>query len=178
MRIKLQANSSARVRVLVNKTKDLCSAFTNALKYSEIKPSHLTTPTFEAQPLARADPELEDEPGLVYPAPLFAPRLTSSSGSTNSTSTGASTIFSRQSYRTASTVAGEGKELDKGKEKEDLIAAADKASGEDDEEEVVFMRSKRVASLSRNPYAAFLSQPSYKPPYIFPAGCSVDPNNA
>ncbi|KAG8945313.1 hypothetical protein FRC00_010154 [Tulasnella sp. 408] len=57
---------------------------------------------------------------------------------------------------------------------------------EDEEEEILFMRSKRVASLqpefatslSRNPYAAFLSQSSYKPPYIFPTSRFVDADHA
>ncbi|KAG9038861.1 hypothetical protein FS837_001164 [Tulasnella sp. UAMH 9824] len=203
MQINRQANCSARAKGFVNKTRDFFSAFSNSFKYPEFKPFLIVTPTPEAQPPARVDPELEDEPGLVYPAPLFARRPTSSSGSTNSTSTGASTIFSRQSYRTASTVAGEGKESDKEKEKEDLISAADKASRvrvsqpsfwlrgessgeesvlpsdeeEDDEEELLSMRSKRVepafaTSLARpNPYAAFMSQPFYKPPYILPTTC-------
>lgn len=37
MQIKRQANSTSRAKALVDKTKDLFSAFTNALKYSENK---------------------------------------------------------------------------------------------------------------------------------------------
>ncbi|KAG8950952.1 hypothetical protein FRC04_007016 [Tulasnella sp. 424] len=55
----------------------------------------------------------------------------------------------------------------------------DGGDGEDDEDEddgVLLMRSKRseptracfVTSLPRIPYAAFLSQPLYKQPYVFP----------
>ncbi|KAG8931099.1 hypothetical protein FRC01_001859, partial [Tulasnella sp. 417] len=60
-------------------------------------------------------------------------------------------------------------------------SSLDLSSEDDDEDEgVIFMRSKRVnsglvTSLPRNPYAAFLSQPLYKPAYSFPtARRSVD----
>ncbi|KAG8915968.1 hypothetical protein FRC01_003458 [Tulasnella sp. 417] len=56
---------------------------------------------------------------------------------------------------------------------------------EDDDEGVIFIHSKRVkqpafaTSLTRNPYASFLSQASYKPPYIFPTiRRSVDSDDA
>ncbi|KAG9038858.1 hypothetical protein FS837_001161 [Tulasnella sp. UAMH 9824] len=227
MQIKRQANSTSRAKALVNKTKDLFSAFTNTLKYSENKARfslsegfQSTPPTFEDRTSAIVDYEHDPELELFYPAPPFFRRFTSSSqrsGSTESTSTASSSILSHHTYRTATTVAGDGKQSNPEKEdvtadeatgirasglalhnSDNLIHPSELARGsfplransrddeEDEEEEILFMPSKRVASLqpgfatflSRNPYAAFLSQPLYKPPYIFPAGRFVDPNNA
>ncbi|KAG8900070.1 hypothetical protein FRC01_010274 [Tulasnella sp. 417] len=225
MQLKRQTNSTARPRTLVDRTKSLFCAITSAIKYPEPKvtfslsgvngrlsrleslilaPS-FAPPAFEVESPALADGESDREPALCYPTPPFARRFTSSShwqhaGSTKSTtSTTNSSVFSRHTYQTATTVAGEGKELSL--EKGDGIVAAEGdvevgvgASGDesspelsseddDDDEGVFFIRSKRVkplqpgfvTSLPRNPYAAFLSQPLYKPPYIFPtARRSVD----
>ncbi|KIO18537.1 hypothetical protein M407DRAFT_31816 [Tulasnella calospora MUT 4182] len=135
-----------------------------------------------------------------------------------STSTAPSSIFSRNTYQTAITVAGEGYESYLEKDgsaaaEEEMEAGASPAvsrdsdiiihrnkpargsfalqaesnddeshlelSSEEEEEEdegIFFVRSKRTetlqsvfaTSLSRDPYAAFLSQDFFKPSYIFP----------
>ncbi|KAG9038859.1 hypothetical protein FS837_001162 [Tulasnella sp. UAMH 9824] len=110
MRIKRQANSTCRAEALVDKTNDLFSAFTKPFKPSEIKPSPVTPPAFEKQIFAPTNYELDSDPELPYPTPPFARRRTSSSrlsGSTNSTSTPRSSIFSHHTDHTAITVAGE-----------------------------------------------------------------------
>ncbi|KAG8916410.1 hypothetical protein FRC01_003172 [Tulasnella sp. 417] len=204
MWVKRPADSTARAKALIDKTRDFICVITNAIKYSE--PKH---------------PPSE----LFYPASPFARRFTSSqrSGTTKSTSTAPESIFSHHTYQTTITVAGEGDESCL--EKDDGIAAAEGNMGgvgatqdpdlltrlnepardsssfalqaqsreeesypgrsSNDDEGVLFIRSKRVkqpmfaASLTRNPYAAFLSQPLYKPSYVFPTiGHSVDSSDA
>lgn len=213
MQINRQANSSARAKGFVNRTKDLLSAFTTSFKYPELKSSPATPPTFEKQTIALTSYESDLE--LSYPAPPFTRRRTSSSqlsGSTKSTSTGRSSIFSHHTDRTAITAAGEESVSDLDKEGIAAVEVSRPAwhgsvglahpnepargsfstqiesnddedhsepsseEGEEDDEGMLLIHSKRrplqhgfATSLSRNPYEAFLSQPLYKPSYIFPA---------
>ncbi|KAG8916428.1 hypothetical protein FRC01_003157 [Tulasnella sp. 417] len=210
-----QASSELdRARALVDKTRDFISVITNAIKYSEPK-AFVAPPTPEKQSSALADYESDHSSELFYPTPPFARRFTFSSqrsGSTNSTSTAPSSIFSRHTYQTRTTVAGEGDEPCL--EKDDGIPAVEEDVGgfgaaqdsdiltrlnesardpssfalqaessdeesypgqsSDDDEGVLFIRSERVkqptfaTSLTRDPYAAFLSRPSYKLSYVFP----------
>ncbi|KAG9030084.1 hypothetical protein FS837_003360 [Tulasnella sp. UAMH 9824] len=217
MQINRQANSSARAKVFVNKTRDFFSAFTNSFKYPEIRSLPVTPPTFEKQASALTSYEVDPDAELSYPAPRFARRRTSSSllsGSTNSTSTPRSSIFSHHTDQTAITVAGEDNfsyidkkaaftgaeeskptwhdsavlgdpdEPSRGSCELQIESSADEDHGElsseeeeEDDEGMLFIHSKRGArfqpgfatSLTRNPYGAFLSQPLYKPSYIFPA---------
>lgn len=61
-------------------------------------------------------------------------------------------------------------------DEEDSEALSENGEEDDVDEGALFMRAKRTkpfqscsaTSLPRNPYAAFLSQPLYKPSYIFP----------
>ncbi|KAG8907419.1 hypothetical protein FRC01_007696 [Tulasnella sp. 417] len=193
MQIKRQANSTTRAKAIVNKTKGFFGAITNSLKYSEPKAPSFAPLAFDDGSSALAD-ESDRESELFYPTPPFARRFTSNSqrsGSTKSTtSTTISSVFSHRTYETATTATTETDEPYSGKD--DGIGAAPKDMDvgvrsfgsedeydddeDEDEDEGVFMRSKRikplqagfVSSVPRNAYAAFLSQPLYKPAYIFP----------
>ncbi|KAG8911921.1 hypothetical protein FRC01_005404 [Tulasnella sp. 417] len=182
MQLNRQANSTARAKALIDKTKCLFSAISNAVKYSEPKGRFSMLEDYETE--------------LFYPTPPFARNFTSGTqrtGSTKSTApTTTSSVFSRCTYQTATTVAGEGDEPYSGKDdgvgaaQEDMEVgvgafggedeSSPELSSEDEEEEGVFIRSKRVkplqpvfaTSFTRNPYAAFSSQPLYKASYIFP----------
>ncbi|KAG8949728.1 hypothetical protein FRC04_008268 [Tulasnella sp. 424] len=224
MQLKRQANSTARGKALVAKTKEVLSSITKIFNYSEIEPCSVPPRAPSATPPASFDGEPEPESELFYPLPPFTRTFTSGSqlsGSTKSTSTAASSIFSCHTYQTTNTAAGEEKELYSGKDdttttieeaaNADIVQtslglvlphitscgneqvqsstslmewsndgehseASSENEEEDDDEGALFMRAKRTkpfrsyptTSLPRNPYAAFLSQPLYKPSYIFP----------
>ncbi|KIO29438.1 hypothetical protein M407DRAFT_6243 [Tulasnella calospora MUT 4182] len=129
MQIKRQANSTTRAKALVDKAKDFFSAITNS-KYAETKPFPVTPSTFDKRSPTLADYEADRDSELFCPAPPFARRFTSNSrlsGSVTSTSTAPSSIFSRDTYQTAITVAGEGDESHL--EKDDGITVAEEEMG-------------------------------------------------
>ncbi|KAG8922338.1 hypothetical protein FRC01_014165 [Tulasnella sp. 417] len=230
MQLQRQANSTSRAKSFVDKTKGLFGVITSSIKYPQPKAPSFAPLNSEEEASALTNSESDRDSALFYPTPLFARRFTSSSqhsGSTRSTtSTTTSSIFSRLTDQTATTVTGEGYESRlEGCDgtvavKEDMGAGATQGpyiftrfnepargprfpalqansiddesySGrvseeeEDDDEGILFIHSKWVkqpvfaTSLTRSPYASFLSQASYKPPYIFPTiRCSVDSDDA
>ncbi|KAG8906062.1 hypothetical protein FRC01_008151 [Tulasnella sp. 417] len=136
MQVKRQANSTARGKAPVDKTRDFFSVITNAIKYSESKwfppwraPS-VRPPTFEGKSSILANYALDQSSELLYPTLPLARRFTFSSqhsGSTKSTSTAPSSIFSCHTYQTTITVACEGSHSCL--EKDDGIAAVEENMG-------------------------------------------------